>query len=324
MTYAGRHHGSQRRPAPGLEAEARALASAVRLRILRLCLDGALTNKEIARRLGVNPATTLHHVRTLVDTGFLAAQPVRRGTRGAREVPYLATRKSWTLDVAESGVTGGRAAMLEAFLQEVRLVDAESRLRPARAAAVRCGLGGAAYPRLANCSTSTPTGRRRRTAGPTRSSWPSTRTPPATERPVHAVDVGAALRGLPGLSRRDRRDHPPGTRGSVQRGPDNYPGHGREDVRTAPSALVKGDPIDSGPRRHVLPQRASCAGRSATRQELRNLDFHRAPNVNYTVLRRSTEAGLTHRPLLCVHSRRPCREKLSRAGRPRAPPAATA
>jgi predicted ArsR family transcriptional regulator len=108
---------------PATEAEARALASAVRLRILRLCLDRALTNKEIAERLDAHPATTLHHVRRLVDTGFLAAQQVRRGTRGSREVPYLATGKSWRVDVHESGVTGGGAAMLNAFLEEVRLVD---------------------------------------------------------------------------------------------------------------------------------------------------------------------------------------------------------
>ncbi|MCW2641806.1 MAG: ArsR family transcriptional regulator [Dactylosporangium sp.] len=108
---------------PATEAEARALASAVRLRILRLCLDRALTNKEIAERLGANPATTLHHVRTLVDTGFLASQPTRRGARGSREVPYLATGKSWTVDVQEAGVAGGREAMLDAFLAEARLVD---------------------------------------------------------------------------------------------------------------------------------------------------------------------------------------------------------
>lgn len=115
--------GTNRRPAT--EAEARALASAVRLRILRLCLDRALTNKEIAQRLGANPATTLHHVRTLVATGFLAAEETRRGNRGAREVPYRATRKSWVMDVQDSGVTGGREAMLDAFLDEVRLVGVE-------------------------------------------------------------------------------------------------------------------------------------------------------------------------------------------------------
>ena len=56
----------QRRPAT--DAEARALASGLRLRILRLTLDEALTNKEIAERVGRNPASVLHHVRTLVDT----------------------------------------------------------------------------------------------------------------------------------------------------------------------------------------------------------------------------------------------------------------
>jgi len=111
---------------PATEAEARALASAVRLRILRLCLDRALTNKEIAGRLGVHPATVLHHVRTLVTTGFLVAEEERRGARGAREVPYRATGKSWVVDVEESegqAASGLGQAMLDAFLAEVRLVD---------------------------------------------------------------------------------------------------------------------------------------------------------------------------------------------------------
>jgi DNA-binding transcriptional ArsR family regulator len=124
--------GTNRRPAT--EAEARALASAIRLRIIRLCLDRALTNKQIAERLGTHPATTLHHVRKLVDTGFLVAEEVRRGTRGSREVPYRSTGKSWTLDVEESGVTGGNQAILDAFQQEVRLVGIE------KAALSRLGL----------------------------------------------------------------------------------------------------------------------------------------------------------------------------------------
>jgi predicted ArsR family transcriptional regulator len=106
------------------EAEAKALASALRLRILRLCLDEALTNKEIAARLGANPATVLHHVRTLVTTGFLAAQEERRGTRGAREVPYRATGKSWLMSIVDSGAVAARnRAMIDAFLQEVELVE---------------------------------------------------------------------------------------------------------------------------------------------------------------------------------------------------------
>jgi predicted ArsR family transcriptional regulator len=102
------------------EAEAKALASAFRLRVLRLCLDRPMTNKELALKLDANPATVLHHVRTLVATGFLAPQAERRGTRGAREVPYLATRKSWRMDV---GPSGGGAAMIEAFLDEARYVS---------------------------------------------------------------------------------------------------------------------------------------------------------------------------------------------------------
>src|SRR3954452_12191504 len=91
---------------PATDAEARALASAVRLRILRLCYSEALTNKELAARLGRNPATVLHHVRTLVDTGFLEALPARRGTRGSREVPYRATGKSWLMDVDDRPMPG--------------------------------------------------------------------------------------------------------------------------------------------------------------------------------------------------------------------------
>ncbi|MBF8188385.1 winged helix-turn-helix transcriptional regulator [Nonomuraea sp. K274] len=110
---------------PATEAEARALASSVRLRILRLCLEQALTNKEIAARLGAHPATTLHHVRKLTGTGFLVAEPSRPGPRGSTEIPYRATGKSWAMDVRESGVTGGNAAILDAFLEEVELVDIE-------------------------------------------------------------------------------------------------------------------------------------------------------------------------------------------------------
>jgi predicted ArsR family transcriptional regulator len=109
----------ERRPAT--DAEARALASAARLRILRLCLSEALTNKELAERLGRNPATVLHHVRTLVETGFLAAEPARRGARGSREVPYRATGKSWLME-GVGAARPGRDPALQAFLEEVAAV----------------------------------------------------------------------------------------------------------------------------------------------------------------------------------------------------------
>ena len=73
----------------------RALANPLRLRILRVTLHRPLTNKQIAQRLGRDPGTVLHHVRALVAAGFLAAQDVRAGRRGALERPYRATGKSW-------------------------------------------------------------------------------------------------------------------------------------------------------------------------------------------------------------------------------------
>jgi predicted ArsR family transcriptional regulator len=114
------------------EAEAKAMASSVRLRILRLCLDEPLTNKEIAGRLGANPATALHHVRKLVDTGFLAPQEERTGTRGAREIPYLATRKTWRLKLGEEHWSEMTTAMLEAFRGEVEQLGDPSKVVTSR------------------------------------------------------------------------------------------------------------------------------------------------------------------------------------------------
>lgn len=101
------------------DAEARALASTLRMRILRICLGQPRTNKEIADTLGRVPASVLHHIRTLVRTGFLEPQEERRGTRGAREVPYLATRKSWYLSTPAQG-----QIILDTFLEEAALVPA--------------------------------------------------------------------------------------------------------------------------------------------------------------------------------------------------------
>jgi DNA-binding transcriptional ArsR family regulator len=106
--------------------EFKAMANPLRLRILRLCLHEPRTNKEVAERLGKDPATTLHHVRLLVRTGFLEPQPVRTGARGALEKPYLATRKSWDLHVSrpEDQVTELMASV-DAFRAEVSEVPPE-------------------------------------------------------------------------------------------------------------------------------------------------------------------------------------------------------
>jgi DNA-binding transcriptional ArsR family regulator len=84
---------------PATAAEAKALAHPLRMRILRLCLDQALTNKQLAEWLGKDPGTVLHHVRTLVATGFLVAEEVRQGETGRLEKPYRSTGKSWSLSL---------------------------------------------------------------------------------------------------------------------------------------------------------------------------------------------------------------------------------
>lgn len=129
---------------PATREEARALSHPLRLRILRSCLYEARTNKELAQRLQADPSSTLYHVRTLVRSGFLAAERERRGKRGAREIPYRATGKSWTLDVGSdvsvnvAALDAYRAEMLEAggdsVLTSTRL---GVRLSPARLAALR-------------------------------------------------------------------------------------------------------------------------------------------------------------------------------------------
>ena len=83
-------------------AAGRALASPVRLRILRFCLYDSRTNREIAAEFGLNPGTSLHHVRTLV------------GGRGATEIPYRATGLSWSTPIA--GETG---VLVQTFLDEI-------------------------------------------------------------------------------------------------------------------------------------------------------------------------------------------------------------
>src|SRR3954471_22982600 len=100
--------------------EARALANPLRLRILRLCLDEALTNKQLADALGRDPGSTLHHVRMLVDTGFLEPTEVRQGTKGALEKPYRSTGKAWQLSVsAPDHRAGANLAVVDAFRDEL-------------------------------------------------------------------------------------------------------------------------------------------------------------------------------------------------------------
>ena len=98
-------------------SEMRALGHPLRWRILRLTLDEALTNKEIAARLRRDPGTVLYHVRLLAREGFLVAEDVRPGKRGARERPYRASGKSWRIRLKPDA--GSIAAILDAAREEI-------------------------------------------------------------------------------------------------------------------------------------------------------------------------------------------------------------
>ena len=101
--------------------EAKALASPLRLRIIRETLDTPLTNSEIAERVRRDKATVLHHVRVLVDNGFLVPGEPRRGTRGAREIPYHSTGKSWRLSMDDPAAAYAvEDAMVAAFVEELQ------------------------------------------------------------------------------------------------------------------------------------------------------------------------------------------------------------
>ncbi|WP_367135697.1 ArsR/SmtB family transcription factor [Saccharothrix sp. HUAS TT1] len=115
----------QRRPAT--VEETKALAHPLRLRILRLCGQQELTNKQLAERLGRDPGTVLYHVRQLAAAGFLEPGEVRTGASGALEKPYRSTGVSWWLDgpLADSGAVASTAP-LEAFQEELAEAGPES------------------------------------------------------------------------------------------------------------------------------------------------------------------------------------------------------
>ena len=109
--------------------QAKAASHPLRLRILRLCGQQPMTNKQLADRLHCQPGTTLYHVRLLVEAGLLEPAPIRTGTSGALEKPYRSTGQSWWLsgygDTDEGEPYDDRdeessVATIEAFQAELR------------------------------------------------------------------------------------------------------------------------------------------------------------------------------------------------------------
>ena len=105
----------------------KALASPVRLSILRRCHLRAHTNSEIADWLGCDPSTSLYHVRILLAAGFLSEAP--RTARGKAK-PYRATTLSWALELAPEPRTN--LAVLDAVRTEIDRAGADSVKRSSR------------------------------------------------------------------------------------------------------------------------------------------------------------------------------------------------
>lgn len=110
---------------PATAAQAKALGSPIRLRIIRLCSLDELTNQQLAARLGCDPSTLHYHARILLDTGFLERAEPRHGPTGALEKPYRATGLSWTLDIGTDNADAN-LAMLDAFRAELAEAGPES------------------------------------------------------------------------------------------------------------------------------------------------------------------------------------------------------
>jgi hypothetical protein len=109
--------------------QAKAASHPLRLRILRLCGQRPMTNKQLADRLHTQPGTTLYHVRLLVRAGLLEPAEIRTGASGALEKPYRNTGLSWWLSAYGDSDEGepyddrddeSSLASIEAFRAELR------------------------------------------------------------------------------------------------------------------------------------------------------------------------------------------------------------
>ncbi len=103
---------------PATLAEVKAIASPLRIRILRLCAVEPRTNRELAELLDRDPSTILHHTRILDEVGFVEALPSRPSPRGGREKPYRTTGLSWDVSTPVTGDATDLAGF-EAFREEL-------------------------------------------------------------------------------------------------------------------------------------------------------------------------------------------------------------
>lgn len=120
VRYPGRMDDPDAKRRKATVKELKALSHPLRVRILRLCGQHELTNKQLADRLSVDPGTAYYHVRQLVEAGFLEPAPVRTGDTGALEKPYRSTNRTWWLSLELEDLDPSEGlAPVEAFQQEL-------------------------------------------------------------------------------------------------------------------------------------------------------------------------------------------------------------
>jgi DNA-binding transcriptional ArsR family regulator len=99
----------------------KALGHPLRLRVLEALGESeeALSNRELAQRLGVDPGHLHFHVRMLLRAGLIQQVPSEKG----REKPYRAAAK--TLKVAPELVSAGAANLHTAVMDDLQRAQAE-------------------------------------------------------------------------------------------------------------------------------------------------------------------------------------------------------
>jgi DNA-binding transcriptional ArsR family regulator len=96
----------------------KALGHPLRVRALEMLggdVDGELTNRELAQRLGVDPGHLHFHVRMLLKAGLIELVESARG----REKPYRAVARTFRVS-PELLAAGGARDIQAAFLDEVQ------------------------------------------------------------------------------------------------------------------------------------------------------------------------------------------------------------
>ena len=99
----------------------KALGHPLRLRVLEMLgeTEEALSNRELAQRLGVDPGHLHFHVRMLLRAGLIQQVP----TEGGREKPYRAAAR--TLKVAPELVSAGASNLHLAVMDDLQRAQAE-------------------------------------------------------------------------------------------------------------------------------------------------------------------------------------------------------